>query len=328
VPSGRIVGLRSEPSGGGSPTRRQLGVPPITIFGCAMLLAGCCLDPDRLGSSGAMGATGGTAGATTAGSGSASGGAVDSGCFPADGYRRCGSDRDCSCGQWCVYDPFLIGSSGGVCESPCRTSSDCLNAAALCTDVAMHSEPSDVGKTCTINGCSDGGPGTSCDAIAGVAGSGTCVPYGAAGLDFGAQLELCVPNGTATTCLEGATNDDPFFRRYAVIWDAGYLAEPQTRTTASFCGPGRACDAEMGVAGEEGTCEYLCLWSDAGDPCTAPRICVTQDPYEAWWGFCLPCGSSGSDGGPAATCIFPSDCCEQNCAFGQGTLGRCVPASF
>ena len=292
--------------------------------------SGCCLQTDTgaMATSAATGtSTGSAAGGTTGATGS-----IDSGCVPnADSFQPCFDDAVCGCGQWCVYDSFL-GWGPGVCERVCTTNADCPNEASLCSSLTIPVNAANVGSTCAVNGCADGGgPGDACDAD-GSGEVGTCVPF--AQLEQSFAREVCLPNGTATACTEGSNNDDPFSdvadaaQANGLAEDAGLLFEPQPRVPADFCGAGRACYAPLGVPGEQGTCEKLCAWPEdgGGSSCETPAVCVTQAEFELWWGFCLPCGASSSDGGPAANCNVPSDCCESNCAFSAaGALGLCVP---
>src|SRR5581483_9279605 len=210
----------------------------------------------------------------------------------------------------------------GICESPCSSNADCLNAASICSQ-AEPARGSQIRTTCVVNGCLTGTVGQECDS--GDGAGGTCVPYNTQDVSEEPKL-VCVPTGTATVCTGGASNDDPFTRSEALLRDAGFLSVPQPRIAADFCGPGAACSTPMGVSRGPGQCERLCAWpEDGGRACAAPEICVTQDPNALWWGFCLPCGASTSDGGPAANCNVSSDCCEGKCVFGAGTLGLCSP---
>lgn len=277
------------------------------------------------GATSAGSTTGGSSGATTGTTGGAGG---DGGSCAATELFACKADSDCSCGQWCVFDTNDPGNNGVVCETPCVTDADCPNAVTTCTQVA--DSPHDAGKTCSVNACSDlDGP---CDIGLPGAGGGTCVQ-----LDFGStasvQLGLCVPNGTATTCVQGTTNDDPLVVAPTIpvaVHEASstnFVVTPQPKDPALFCGEGEGCYAPLAVALNvddlTGTCEPLC--APGSTPCAAPAVCALQDPYNESWGFCLPCGNSGSDGGGAAECLSGGDCCEGNCQKLRGNqYGYCT----
>ena len=261
--------------------------------------------------------TGSSFGTTTGGFGPDAGCALteyntDTGCF---------EGSPCNCDQWCVTgDPYMsLFQPGGVCETPCNSDADCPNAASTCTDLATPLNPSNVGKTCTINLCAmNAVPGSTC--AAGNDAPGTCIPVD--DLSFG---RICMPDGPATACTEGVTNDDPFF---AFQMGDVQIASPQPNDAGLFCASGQGCYAFFGVASTPGTCQQLCpAPADGGiEACGAPSVCVLQDPHDKSWGYCLPCGASTSDGGTAATCVASSDCCEKNCGIGAGDFGSCLPA--
>ena len=65
---------------------------------------------------------------------------------------------------------------------------------------------------------------------------------------------------------------------------------------------------------------------DAGGPaCPTGTVCMARELFGQAWGFCLPCASSGSDGGPPGLCMLDGDCCEGNCATGFAGVGYCQP---
>ncbi len=287
------------------------------------------------GSSGASGTNGSTISAT-AGNGSTSGGSTggmwDAGyCALTEfstrsgspGGAACGSNSDCNCDQWCVSDPTLPGPATRLCETPCNSDADCPNAASICTSAATPL--ANVGKTCTMNLCNTCitelcppgavAPGAECDIGAMGSGGGTCMPTSPLG-----TRGICMPNGTATACTLGATNDDPFLSS---------VVSPQPKSSTLFCGAGQGCYNPGGLVGEPGTCLPLCqIAPDGGpNPCAAPTFCAMQDPYVPIWGFCLPCQPSSSDGGQAGICLSNSDCCEGNCRRGSVNLGGlCFPS--
>jgi hypothetical protein len=293
------------------------------------LVPGCCLDlvAQANGATGSAGTAGASAGAGS-GTGTSTGGATvgtsDGGCGPGQGtaYQPCSADEDCACHEWCVVDP-VVRWSPGICEHQCASDADCPNVASVCSAAGIPVDTANVGETCVVNGCHGASPGDSCDSGRGQ--EGTCIPFSVAPYIIPALL--CVPNGTAVACTEGATNDDPFTQTAAAFDDGGFLVEPQVLVASDFCGAGQGCYSPMGVARAPGLCKRLCAWPEdgGGRSCEEPDICVTQDPRALWWGFCLPCGASISDGGPASSCNVPSDCCESNCVGGAGALGLCAP---
>ncbi len=295
--------------------------------------------------SGTSGATSGTT------SGGTSSGGTDAGFCAQTEYRTgwtrgCNSDADCNCGQWCVADPLFWGDllygPLNVCETRCSADSDCPNAVSICTSLAVPLNPSDVGKTCTVNLCNlynlyagsdagpaaatDAGPGATCDVDATGTGGGTCVPLSEIWFD-GQDALICVPDGTGTTCLEGSTSSDPFYAAASGgTGDYLLIPSPQARDAGGFCGAGEGCLSPYGAVGVTGSCRPLCPRSDGGGvSCAGPMVCVAQDPKDTTWGFCLPCVPSGSDGGQAGQCITNQDCCEGVCAIGLGQIGTCRP---
>lgn len=265
-------------------------------------------------------AVGTTAGATTS-SGTSTGGSTSGQCSQTEynTLNGCTWDSDCACGQWCVDDPFVAFHSQKICETTCTSNSDCPNAASVCTSLATPADSMDVGKTCTVNVCQEAGTVAGSPCVPGAGGAGTCIP-----LDLNFGTFICMPNGTATSCVEATTNDDPFLYGNA-MGGTGYIAEPQPNNAALFCAAGAGCYAPQGVGGESGSCEPLCSY-DGGPGCTAPAVCARQDPHDSSWGFCLPCGASDSDGGSPSLCIVDGDCCEHHCGGGAGDIGLCLPA--
>ncbi len=267
-------------------------------------------------------ATGATSGGTTGGS---TGGMWDAGFCALTEFHGCTTEADCHCNQWCVYDHVSpLGGSDQVCETPCNTDGDCPNAASACTGLAIPSTHGLHGNTCTANVCATctqtgctraSEPGSTCDIGAAGAGGGTCMPINAFG--FG----ICMPNGSATTCTLDQTNDNPF--EITVI-------SPQPKDAALFCGAGAACYNAGGIVRAPGTCAQLCALptTDGGLGCPPSTSCLMQEPGLPYWGFCLPCQSSGSDGGQQGLCYVNSDCCEANCLGSSVNAGgRCFPAS-
>jgi hypothetical protein len=216
------------------------------------------------------------------------------------------SPATCNCDQEAVVDPALMEA---VCETPCSSDADCPNAVTTCR-----------GGRCAINACQPGDrPGDSCAASGVDGGRGSCIPISDY---FRPDLLVCVPNGSATSCIAQANNDTP------VVNPGPIVRTPQPRDASAFCGAGRACYSPGSFGDQPGTCEPLCVVAlDAGRPCSAGTQCEPQDPRDMSWGFCLPCGSSGSDGGGEAFCLLDVDCCERNCSIGAGGLGLCLPPS-
>ena len=280
----------------------------------------------------------GTAGSTGATQGGASTGTTTGTICPGYGPASCLTDSDCACGQACVLDPALY--FGPICEPRCTSDADCPNAVTAC---ALEPRLFDGGSvdTCAVRGCRpDAGPGAPC--AIGASGDpaqpyGTCVPleYRIDNLETGALI--CVPNGSAATCVEGTTSDDPFF---GLTNDGGgAIPAVQPDDPSEFCGAGEACYADLGAPGQPGECAELCTApGDAGSGvCVAPNVCVLQfvslsPRLYASFGFCLPCVSSGSDGGAAGLCLADSDYCDGSCGariYGGGAAlyGLCQPAN-
>ena len=232
--------------------------------------------------------------------------------------QQCSSDVSCgACSWWCT-------SAG--CEAPCSLEVACPNAVTICGAGAAALASLDKGPTCGLNIC-DGGVGQPCDTVGLGQGSGTCVPQSSPSAAEAAVL-YCVPNGTAAHCLQGANNDDPFFWRSSYKMDRSFI-DPQPRDPSQFCGTGEACyvpwAASSLVDDGGGFCVGLCAPDGGGQACPATQVCQAQAPNDQTWGFCLPCLSSGSDGGAASSCLADSDCCEQNCQILPGDmLGSCV----
>ena len=240
----------------------------------------------------------------------------------------------CSCGQWCAASAFIQQTEGygDVCETPCTSTQDCANAASICSTTDTPINPAEVGPTCTPNVCpSDAGAGAACDVDVAGAGGGTCVPQSVIPLYFGSPpVRLCIPNGTAATCVQGTTNDDSFYQTFS----EGHfiIAGPQPRDPSTFCGSGQGCYVPLAAAlppdDGGGNCVQLCAGMDGGSspPCGQGTLCQLQAPGDPSWGFCLPCVSSGSDGGEAGSCLSNADCCESSCAILPGnTYGSCAP---
>jgi hypothetical protein len=283
-------------------------------------------------------ASGGTAGNSTghnaistgstsssSGAGSTSGAdAADAGCSRTEYNQQngCSSDVDCRCGQWCVADSneFLVfAGSVTTCETPCTSNEDCTNAASVC-GTSYPIDGSKKGKTCIVNLCgSAASPGAPCDPGTPLTVGGTCVP-----VDRSGRL-VCLPNGTATYCLEGDNNDDPFYYENGTSTLTSWVAEPQPDDAGLFCPAGKGCYAPSGATGAWGECTELCSGAMNRPMSCAPSICRLQDPVDQSWGYCLPCGNSGSDGGSAATCIADADCCEHYCGPGVEGIGYCLP---
>ena len=200
---------------------------------------------------------------------------------------------------------------------PCATTADCPDAVSICTG------PMDQ-KTCTVNTCPTAG--AVCDIDLAGSGGGTCVPMDAVPsmyVSFHGEPDylLCVPSGTASSCQQGANNDDPYVAE---------VVNPQPRDSTSFCPQGDGCFAPLtAVSGNDnqpGQCTPLCIPDAAGSGCVGQLRCEQQDARDSSWGFCLPCLSSGSDGGAAGTCIADSDCCEGNCPVLPGNgYAYCAP---
>ena len=163
---------------------------------------------------------------------------------------------------------------------------------------------------------------------------GTCIPQSAVQNPNGSStLLLCLPDGTARTCALGQGDDSPLFSSAGgsiFIPQASLkVAATQPRSSALFCGAGQGC----GGSGDGGACLTLCVGSGSGGASTTcaglsnSSLCRAQDPNDTSWGFCQPCGASGSDGGAAESCVQSSDCCEGNCMQGSGfsMIGTCHP---
>jgi hypothetical protein len=188
-----------------------------------------------------------------------------------------------------------------------------------------------LGNTCAINNCVGLPPGSACDVSAPGAGDGTCIPFDGWSLIFA----LCVLDGTATTCVEATSNDDPLIAQPNGMNGGQIIISPQPKSDVSlFCGAGRACYVPLapafGLDDGGGTCQPLCPSPGDGgarSSCSSQDVCVVQDADDRSWGFCLPCLSSGSDGGVSAECVVDTDCCESNCDVHPGnSYGSCQPA--
>ena len=233
---------------------------------------------------------------------------------PPEAYvTYCVGDGACGPGMWCVEDRAAPGDGDiyDTCEPTCASDADCPNPATICSAHAIPLTSTDVGTTCSINWCTAPGEvaGSACDVGPAGAGGGTCVPF------FVAEAMVCVRTGSATTCSDDGGDDGPFLQIGTLVNDPALL-----------CPAGEGCDPPEGqTAG--GACVQLCpLPIDAGrSPCLAGTVCVKQDVFDPTWGFCLPCVSSGSDGGAAGLCLEDADCCEGECAIGFAGLGYCQP---
>ena len=150
----------------------------------------------------------------------------------------CSTDGDCLCGQWCVNDPNDIPLSR-ICETPCTSNSECSNAASHCTNEAVPVNPAHAGNTCTVNNCHGLHPGGACDVTAAGAMDGTCVPFdGWTVMGFA----VCILNGTATTCTEGTTNDDPLLAQPNGSSNGEIIISPQSKADGDvLCGAGQGC---------------------------------------------------------------------------------------
>ena len=241
----------------------------------------------------------------------------------------CSTDGDCLCGQWCVNDPNDIPLSR-ICETPCTSNSECSNAASHCTNEAVPVNPAHAGNTCTVNNCHGLHPGGACDVTAAGAMDGTCVPFdGWTVMGFA----VCILNGTATTCTEGTTNDDPLLAQPNGSSNGEIIISPQSKADGDvLCGAGQGCYVAnapaLGTDDSVGSCTTLCpAPGDGGarSSCTT-GVCVTQDYYDQSWGYCVACLPSASDGGPASECVVNTDCCESNCSVQPGNhYGSCQP---
>jgi len=317
----------------------------------ALLLwsSGCCYSEVGETQGGGMGsagsATAGTLGGQTMGPGTsatgATGGSTGNGSTTGGdcptAYAACFSQAACGCGELCVqnlasFHPY----SEFFCAPTCEGDLDCPNVLTECMG-GLLTDGGTAPGVCVVVPCAtpEALPGSRCAARG--SRDGTCVPMFASQLPASPSVLAtlaCVPNGTATACVEGTNSDDPFYGLTSA--PAELLPELQPFDAASFCGPGEACYAPLGVAGAPGLCAQLCpVPADAGpDVCAPPNVCVQQaGPYtEVSFGFCLPCVPSNSDGGDPGLCIADSDCCEGSCGpriYGTGQIalyGLCQPA--
>jgi hypothetical protein len=232
-------------------------------------LSGGTVGASSAGTAGGSTSTSATSGAgSTSGSGSSgratTGGTADAGPCGGAGmteFGPCGGASGisiCACGQSCVDDPVFAAfvnanQSEGVCEAGCVNNTDCDNAGSRCTTTVAH------GSICVPNIC-DAGVGEPCVANNGTTdgGPGTCVAQSGLG------VSVCMPNGAAVSCYDGPrgiTNDVPLQGSSVFQLDS----QPSSNL-ALYCGAGDGC-----------------LWidprsSDVVDRCA--RLCSTSSPSE------------------------------------------------
>ena len=207
----------------------------------------------------------GSGAASTGGASAGSSGAADSGA-----YGGCEEGQACDGNGLCIFENDRGGESF-YCEPQCTTDGDCTDPATTCHVVDAGPE------TCGINLCPmDATAGEGCDAGSEAPLGGTCIP----------ETFLCVRNGTAASCGDGGTNDNPWV----------YQVTDQTSDPSQLCPAGDACYNPYRAA-NGGTCQKLCPFPlDGGAAsCEASDFCIVQDARDQTWGFCLPCVSSGSD---------------------------------
>jgi len=212
----------------------------------------------------------------------------------------------CSCGQVCTYDPFFqkldpIFQGNPVCEIPCSSDADCIATSVgtgKCTALQGTATP---GSVCMLSVCSGASAGESCGSPA-----GTCIPQPGTASEGSTDALVCTESCNSSTC---ATVCNPTLNA-----NAGFL-----------CGIGQQC---VPLDDGGGICIELCKTSNGSNPCCPtcynPTYCIAQDPVDTSWGLCLPCGSSGDDGGSPSACLLDADCCEGHCAA-DGGPGSCGP---